>query len=404
MFGGGIRTMNFVRCFRDLGSVDLMCKSPPSSARAPGIFRKEWFLPGSYHSGDKRRGRLNARLQRLIHASPWILNESSLDTKSRFLSILLTEKYDVVLVRYLHNTSFIFDLPAKYRKRVIVDYDDIVSDSLFGVYHGEATGFYLKFRLQLEKRILKKYEQKCLTLGAALFCSEEDRKRISGPKGRGNTHVVPNIYENPSFRQFDFGNGFRNLESILFVGTLDYRPNIEGLTWFLEKIYPAIMAKFPKAYLTIAGRYSSNPGLLGDFPGVKFFPNAPDLKPLYRDCGAVVVPVLSGGGTRIKILEAAFANRPVLTTPLGAYGLGLVDGRDALFFNDRETFVAAYGRLFEKVFYDSLVRHLRDLVLSNYSRSHFHEAMRRVIAGIPGAEVKAGAGPKRSPVGCNLGL
>ena len=377
-----MRTMNFVRFFSKLGALDLMCKTPAPENRPQGIFRKEFFLPGSNWTADKTEGCLTTRLHRLIRRSPWIVDDISIRTKREFLSILDSEKYDFVLVRQVLNTGYIFDLPINYRKRVIVDYDDIFSDSLFAVYHGEGKTLYSKLRLQLERRILRNYEKRCLKLGAALFCSVEDKGRIVGPEGKGNAHIVPNIYENESFRKFEFGEGFGNLGSILFVGTVDYKPNREGLTWFLEEIYPSILDRFPKTKLSIVGHSLKYKEFFCNIPGVQFHPNVPDVRPFYRDCGAVVVPLLSGGGTRVKILEAGLAGRPVLTTPLGAYGLGLVDGRDAMFFSNRESLLSQYAKLFQKNFYQSLVNHLRDVVISKYSQARFNDAMQRVIASL----------------------
>ena len=175
--GGSIRTMNFVRFFKQLGTVDLMYKRPTSHTGAADVFRKEYFSPNRY-DGDRRSEALRIRLHRVIYQSPWLIGDISFDSRNQFLSILNFEAYDIILVRYLSNTSYIFDLPKEYRRRVIIDYDDIRSDSLFKSYCGEAHSLYSKFRFRLEKKFLRNYERKCLGLGAALFCSEEDRKKI----------------------------------------------------------------------------------------------------------------------------------------------------------------------------------------------------------------------------------
>ena len=382
VYGGPMRTMNFVRFLKNLGTVDLIYNQPPFLPAAPGVFRKEYFSPNLYYGG-KRSKALRIRLHRIIHRLPWIIRDFSPDSKIEFLSIFHSEEYDLILIRSLYNTTYIFDLPKEYRRKVIFDYDDILSDSLFRVYYGEPNSLYLKFRFRLEKKIIRNYERKCLKLGAALFCSEEDRKKIVGLNERWNTHIVPNIYENESFHEFEFGDGFGKLGSLLFIGTLYYKPNMEGLTWFLKEIYPAILSRFPETKFYIVGRWLSNDDFFRNYQNVEFYPNVPDIKPFYKDCGAVVVPLLSGGGTRIKILEAGLANRPVLSTPLGAYGLGLMDGRDALLFSDREGFLVQYSKLFHKDFYQSLVNRLRNIVISKYSQVHFNKAMQKVIESLP---------------------
>jgi polysaccharide biosynthesis protein PslH len=82
-------------------------------------------------------------------------------------------------------------------------------------------------------------------------------------------------------------------------------------------------------------------------------------------CGAVVVPLLSGG-TRIKILEAALAGRPVLSTPVGAEGLDLVDGRDLLIFNNCEEFSCKFIDILDVERYNVLTGNAKRVVRSGF--------------------------------------
>ncbi len=111
----------------------------------------------------------------------------------------------------------------------------------------------------------------------------------------------------------------------------------------------------------------------------------PDLKPYYRQSRAVVVPLLAGGGTRIKILEAALARRPVLSTPLGAAGLDLGAGRDLLSFDDADQFAARYAELVDRERYRTLVRNASELVRAKYSPEAFDGALAGVVNMIDGA-------------------
>lgn len=123
---------------------------------------------------------------------------------------------------------------------------------------------------------------------------------------------------------------------ILFLGSLNYHPNIEGLFWFLDKIYPQFAGKVE---LTIAG---SNPHPMVQEKiknyQVKFFNTPLDLKPIYLKNSLLIVPLLNGSGTRGKILESLMYGRPVLTTTIGCEGLELSQSQGLLIADGEQGF------------------------------------------------------------------
>ena len=191
---------------------------------------------------------------------------------------------------------------------------------------------------------------------------------------------------NKTFENHDFGNEFENGKVLLFVGTLFYRPNVEGLKWFIETIYPEFRRRHRDARLLVVGFSPTEEvrNLCRAAEGVELHANVPDVKEYYKRSWVVVVPLLSGGGTRIKILEAALAGRPVLSTPVGAEGLDLVEGRDLLLFQNAEEFSLRFKKLLDKEKYDSVVSSARDFVRENYSIAKFDEAMKKVVHTIDG--------------------
>jgi glycosyltransferase involved in cell wall biosynthesis len=226
------------------------------------------------------------------------------------------------------------------------------------------------------------YEKKCLNYGASIFCSKQDMKNILGLKcNRNNAFVVANIYNNAAFAQHNFRDGYYNKNKLLFVGLLDYYPNVQGLAWFLDNIFNNFKKCFPDAKLDIVGRF---PGidvrnLIQKHIGAELHPDVDDLRPYYDNCRAVIVPLLIGGGTRIKILEAALANRPVLSTSFGANGLEFQDGKNILLFNDYNSFTEKYSKCLEIENYQRIVENAKKLVLDKYSKKQFNDQMQTVI-------------------------
>jgi glycosyltransferase involved in cell wall biosynthesis len=174
---------------------------------------------------------------------------------------------------------------------------------------------------------------------------------------------------------------------LLFVGTLNYLPNIEGLRWFIQTIFRRFKTHVPDAKLVVVGHAPSDQikTLCASEPAVELHPDVPDVRTYYEQCRVVVVPLLTGGGTRIKILEAALAKRPVLSTPVGAEGLDLEDGRDLQLFEGAEDFCAKYRELDDPYVYQSLVARACKTVQSKYSRMKFEESMQKVLEFIEGS-------------------
>jgi glycosyltransferase involved in cell wall biosynthesis len=122
--------------------------------------------------------------------------------------------------------------------------------------------------------------------------------------------------------------------TILFTGTFTHLPNREAALWLAQEIVPAVRAREPGATLRIVG--SAPPaeirGLAG--PGIEVVADAPSMEPHLRAAAVVVAPVRSGGGMRMKVLEAMARGKAVVTTPLGAEGFTSIDPAPPLVLAD----------------------------------------------------------------------
>jgi glycosyltransferase involved in cell wall biosynthesis len=289
---------------------------------------------------------------------------------------ITSSQYDHILVRYIRSTGVLWGSQPASTQRVILDFDDIVSGSLIEDWGGINPGPGERLIKSLLRQWIRKYEKKCLQFGATLVCSEADRLKMDDGRHRA-PFVVPNVYRVDDGLASFVGDGFTNPNNLLFVGTLAYQPNRSGLQWFLDTIFPQFRAVYPGATLTVVGREPTTQlrAACDGAEGVSLQADVPDLRPFYRNARAVVVPLLAGGGTRIKILEAAAAGRPVLSTQTGAEGLALRDGKEILIFQDADDFVESYGRLAARTTYDSLVDGARLLVRTRYSTQAFEKAL-----------------------------
>lgn len=155
---------------------------------------------------------------------------------------------------------------------------------------------------------------------------------------------------------------------MIFMGTLDYRPNVDAVEHLLNEILPAVRAVRPDATLTIVG--PGEPQILQRFrdAGVTVTGRVPDVRPYMARAAVTVVPLRIGGGTRLKVVEALSMEKPTVSTTLGCEGLSVTHGTHVLVADGVEEFAAAVaGILADPQGFRRLGRAGRAVVLERYS-------------------------------------
>jgi glycosyltransferase involved in cell wall biosynthesis len=134
---------------------------------------------------------------------------------------------------------------------------------------------------------------------------------------------------------------------VLFTGTLFYPPNSQGIVWFADEVWPAVVREMPDARLEIVGRGpTAEVRALDARPGITVVGEVPVMGPYFAHTHVVVVPILTGAGIRVKIVEAMANGRAIVSTSLGWEGLpGVQPGEHLLVADDPAAFAANVVRL-----------------------------------------------------------
>lgn len=192
----------------------------------------------------------------------------------------------------------------------------------------------------------------------------------------------------------------RDPARLLFLGSLDWRPNLDAVVQFLDHVFPVVREKCPGATLSLVGRRPPDwlRQRVANSPGVRVFADVPDVRPFLATCGLMVVPLRIGGGSRLKILEALATGTPVVTTRVGAEGLRFVHGRELVV---TETPGEMVGPILDTIRNPDEARETADAgrqrVLSRYSWDPLSDKLDRVWrsaagsgVGVPGTGVRVG--------------
>jgi sugar transferase (PEP-CTERM/EpsH1 system associated) len=180
----------------------------------------------------------------------------------------------------------------------------------------------------------------------ALAVSESDRLWIRERAPHCSVELVPNGVDVDFFHPNRAPN--KAEPRIVFTGIMDYPPNVDAVCWFVDEIFPAMRKAYPDLRFQVVGaKPSDRVQALGNHQGVDVTGRVPDVRPYVDGATAFVVPLRSGGGTRLKILQAMSMECPVVSTAVGAEGLRVENDRNILFAEDAPQFIAEVGKLLE---------------------------------------------------------
>lgn len=294
-------------------------------------------------------------------------NQFLLDTFLILKDLFFTQKVDLVIYENMQCFMALYDFIKKSAPHARHIYDAHNVDHLLWKAKAEIPGneqciSYGDEALQVEKNLYKKFD-------LCFCCSQQDKEEFDRlNEGRANMVVIPNGVDTKA-KRFDANPCKSRILNILFCGTLDYEPNIEGVLWFYEKIFRLVKARVPDISFTVIGKmHREGPfEVLKTDASVNFIGQVESVENYYRESSLLIVPLLKGSGTRLKILEAMSFGNAVVSTSTGAEGLDIENGRNLLIADTEEEFANAIVLLLTDArLFSSITKQGRQLVEEKY--------------------------------------
>jgi len=290
-----------------------------------------------FKPSGKWANRIRGWAQILFSRRPRYVHTFPVETIRETLRSLLDRQYfDIVVFEFLYLVELVNEIDGIPTLLVEHNVENDIQKRLYET----ATGPVYYFREKLLWCKLSKFERDYLQkFPSCIAVSERDAALLREMSPTTNVHLVPNGVDSKAFRPA--AGLLRANNTLLFFGTLNYTPNVEGIVWFVHEILPHIREIRPGVELQIVGMDPA-PAVtaLAQLPGVSLVGFVPDIRERLWSATACVVPLLTGGGTRLKILEALAAGCPVVSTTIGAEGLDLKPGEHLLIADTAEDFAA----------------------------------------------------------------
>ncbi|MCX6624997.1 MAG: glycosyltransferase family 4 protein, partial [Acidobacteria bacterium] len=320
--GGAVRIYNLCRALSARVDFLLACfkekEDVPQYGKLLEVFREVYVLdidqPASRDKSLPEQVRLH----------------NSTSMHALIAELCASRSIDIVEIEYTHMAAF--GAAAGDRPAILVEHD--LTYSLYQQFAEQqrTAAAHAEFQrwLQFEQRAFARYP-------AVWVMSDEDRaKALEAGSSPASTFVIPNGVDVDRFTASPEPEG---PTEIFYVGSFRHLPDILGFEKLRLEVMPRVWQRFPEVKLrVVAGpepqRYwrelkqEEYPEALD--PRIEIHSFVADLRPLYARASVVVVPLLVSAGTNIKVMEAMACRKAVVTTPVGCYGLGLVDGHDAI--------------------------------------------------------------------------
>lgn len=336
--GGKIRSFHLAKVLASTHNVTLFTYDQPGNANAHAelkdIFSRVIFVPLSVPEQGSSQEYIDYA-RNLFSKRPYSERKFCQPHVAQNLREHLShESYDVVLCDFLLTAGVIpWDLQGL---RVLFTHN--VEAQIWRRRFQVAKNPIWKAVSYREFRTMSNMEHHYLQAAEhVLAVSEADKNIFSAFIDKDKVSVVPTGVDSDYFRPM------RDLEernTLVFTGSMDWMPNEDGIIHFVSEILPLVRKEVPDVSLWVVGRRPSTKlrKIMDQIPGVTVTGRVEDVRPYMAKASVYVVPLLVGGGTRLKIFEAMGMGKAVVSTSIGAEGLPVIHGKEIVLADLPEEF------------------------------------------------------------------
>jgi glycosyltransferase involved in cell wall biosynthesis len=201
----------------------------------------------------------------------------------------------------------------------------------------------------IQWRKLRRFERKMCRQSDRVVCvSEADAVAIQELDPALQAHVIPNGVDTDFYQREKVAPLVLPPHSLVFTGTMDFRPNVDAMLWFARDVLPLIKPRVPQVQVYIVGqRPHARLDMLRADPAITITGAVDDTRPYIAAASVYIVPLRMGGGTRLKLLEALSLQAPIVSTTLGAEGFVVTNREHLLLADDAASFAQSIVELIE---------------------------------------------------------
>jgi glycosyltransferase involved in cell wall biosynthesis len=290
----------------------------------------------------------------------------------RLAQLLLDEEFDVIQLEGLYLAPYV-PLIRELSEGLLVMRAHNIEHEIWNRTVQQRSGLKKLYTNIIAKRV-RRMEIECLNCYDAMVpITARDGEILKSLGCTSPAHVSPTGINIKDFNQYDAKPEF---PSIFHIGALDWSPNQEGIEWFLKNCWQPIQKKYPDLKFYIAGRNAPDSIKNIKEPNVVFLGEVDDAYAFMESKAVMIVPLLSGSGMRIKIIEGMALGKSIVSTSIGAEGIAVGHRYDIFIADSPEKFIAGIESLldnFDK--FEAMGRNARKFVEENYDNLSISKAL-----------------------------
>jgi glycosyltransferase involved in cell wall biosynthesis len=336
IWGFGIRVSQFLRLLARAHDVSLLTyEEPGETAKVAALQALGVTVHTVLRGTTTERGKRVAQLSSIF--SPRSYQRRGVYSRAmqaKLDEICASQRFDVIQIESSQLAGFDFDRSAV----LVLDEHNIEYELLYRMYQTEgSTARRLYNRLEYAK-FRREEINSWRTVSGCVMTSAREQQIVDALAPRTPTIVGANAVDVDHFRP---SHGPARRDALVMTGLMHYRPNIDGALYFVNEIFPRILASRPDMvfYIVGAGATDELKRLAG--PRVVVTDTVPDVRPYVYDAAAFVVPLRMGGGTRLKVLEGLSMEKAVVSSSVGCEGIDVVHGEHLLVADEPQAFADA---------------------------------------------------------------
>jgi glycosyltransferase involved in cell wall biosynthesis len=380
--GGQSRTYYLLKALSEEHEITLVTFDQSGDGLEPSfplrVERVPWEWPTPYRKmfeGDADAVAAAVDFLANVSDEPWFV--SCYDSPSMRETLLRLQLHDfsLIIIEHTFMARFIPCLPRSLP--LVLDLHNVHTLMALREAEREAVPEKKRAAMQEAERTRAFERRVCSAAQLCLTCSEPESEAVRTLLGVDHVRVVPNGVNTAQFHPDETGAPTSDL---IFTGTMNYAPNVEAVKYFCAGILPLVHRQLPEVCLHIVGAKPTIEVKALATGQVVIHGSVPVVQPYFRRAAVAIVPLLHGGGTRLKILEAAASGKAIVSTSLGAEGLELRPGEDLIIADSPSEFANAIIQLLtDEDRREQLGHHAREAA-ERYDWDHIGKRLRALLA------------------------
>lgn len=262
---------------------------------------------------------------------------SSKDFEERLITILTQEQFDIIHLESLFCAPYMDCIRKHSKAKVVLRSHNVEHVIWQRLAHQTGNPLKRAYLQRLANQLQKEELQLSKKADGIVTITEDDRKSF---ERMGVNVPMTTVAMGVNVASIEVQPAADGPLSVYHLASMDWQPNLEAVDFFLKEIWPKLHTELPEMQVHFAGRNMPQRLLGQHSPPLHIVGEVPSAYDFALDSQVTVVPLLSGGGMRIKIVEAMALGKVVLSTTVGAEGIPYTDGKDLLIANTPAEFIA----------------------------------------------------------------